>query len=317
VVVFAFPIDNYRHHPSCRFKYPNLDASRVSVVDGAGKLLSSQGQDSDFGYTAEQFRLAEQFEGSLNDRIIGILEPILGVGAVQAQVTADMDFTRTESTNEIFDPNVALRSEQTSEDISNNAVVAGPPGGLVPNPPQPALAQQNQPQQPVDDAPDRESRQETRNYEVNKTIQYVRSVPGAVNKLSVAVVVDYKLDENGESVPLDAALLEQVNALVREAVGFNAARGDTVPNNQLSLYRPCTHGATSRAWIARAAMDLGSREGSSRSAGSFSFNLHCTSTNGALLHQLRSSCSRRGRKCKCCASRVQIRKARTIRKLLP
>ena len=62
-----------------------------------------------------------------------------------------------------------------------------------------------------------------RNYEVNKTIQYIRSVPGAVNKLSVAVVVDYTLDENGESVLLDAALLEQVNALVREAVGFNAA----------------------------------------------------------------------------------------------
>jgi flagellar M-ring protein FliF len=139
-----------------------------------------------------------------------------------------MDFTRTESTNEIFDPNVALRSEQTSEDISNNAVVAGPPGGLVPNPPQPALAQEDEAQQPIDNGPDRESRQETRNYEVNKTIQYVRSVPGAVNKLSVAVVVDYKLDENGESVPLDAALLEQVNALVREAVGFNAARGDTV-----------------------------------------------------------------------------------------
>ena len=98
----------------------------------------------------------------------------------------------------------------------------------MPNPPQPAVAQQDPAQQPVDDGPDRESRQETRNYEVNKTIQYVRSVPGAVNKLSVAVVVDYRLDENGESVPLDAALLEQVNALVREAVGFDAGRGDTV-----------------------------------------------------------------------------------------
>ena len=206
---------------------PNLDASRVSVVDGAGKLLSSQGQDSDFGYTAEQFRLAEQFEGSLTDRIIAILEPILGVGAVQAQVTANMDFTRTESTNEIFDPNVALRSEQTSEDISNNTVVAGPPGGLVPNPPQ-AAQPEDVGQQPIDDGPDRESRQETRNYEVNKTIQYVRSVPGEVNKLSVAVVIDYREDENGERVPLDAALLDQVNALVREAVGFNEARGDTV-----------------------------------------------------------------------------------------
>lgn len=206
---------------------PNLDASRVSVVDGAGKLLSSQGQDSDFGYTAEQFRLAEQFEGSLTDRIIAILEPILGVGAVQAQVTANMDFTRTESTNEIFDPNVALRSEQTSEDISNNTVVAGPPGGLVPNPPQ-AAQPEDVGQQPIDNGPDRESRQETRNYEVNKTIQYVRSVPGEVNKLSVAVVIDYREDENGERVPLDAALLDQVNALVREAVGFNEARGDTV-----------------------------------------------------------------------------------------
>ena len=206
---------------------PNLDASRVSVVDSAGKLLSSQGQDSDFGYTAEQFRLAEQFENSLNDRIVGILEPILGVGAVRAQVTADMDFTRTESTNEIFDPNVALRSEQTSEDISNNMLAAGPPGGLVPNPPQPA-PQPNADQQVADNGPERESRQETRNYEVNKTIQYVRSVPGAVDKLSVAVVLDYRIDENGESVPLDPALLDQVNALVREAVGFDDARGDTV-----------------------------------------------------------------------------------------
>ena len=206
---------------------PNLDASRVSVVDSAGKLLSSQGQDSDFGYTAEQFRLAEQFENSLNDRIVGILEPILGVGAVKAQVTADMDFTRTESTNEIFDPNVALRSEQTSEDISNNKLAAGPPGGLVPNPPQPA-PQPNADQQVADNGPERESRQETRNYEVNKTIQYVRSVPGAVDKLSVAVVLDYRIDENGESVPLDPALLDQVNALVREAVGFDDARGDTV-----------------------------------------------------------------------------------------
>lgn len=107
-------------------------------------------------------------------------------------------------------------------------MVAGPPGGLVPNPPEPALAQGNNAQEQVDNGPDRESRQETRNYEVNKTIQYIKAVPGIVNKLSIAVVVDYRVDENGESVALDAALLEQVNALVREAVGFNEARGDTV-----------------------------------------------------------------------------------------
>ena len=106
---------------------PNLDSDDVSVVDQAGKLISNQGEDSDFGYTSEQFRLAQQFENSLSDRIVRILEPILGVGSVRAQVTADMDFTRIESTNEIYDPTTVLRSEQTTQDITNRG-----PGGEQP-----------------------------------------------------------------------------------------------------------------------------------------------------------------------------------------
>ena len=78
---------------------PDLEASKVSVVDQGGKLLSNQsGEDNDFGYTAEQFRIAQQLEDSLNGRIESILEPILGPGAVRAEVTADLDFTRVEST---------------------------------------------------------------------------------------------------------------------------------------------------------------------------------------------------------------------------
>lgn len=210
---------------------PNLDSERVSVVDQAGKLLSSQGQDSDFGYTAEQFRLAQQFESSLSDRIISILEPILGVGAVRAQVTADMDFTRIESTNEIYDPTTVLRSEQTTQDITNRGAGGTQPGALQAQPPQQgALAAANQaaPPAPVDNIPDRESLKETRNYEVNKTISHTRRVPGSLQKLSVAVVVDHATNEDGERVPLDQALLDQVNALVREAIGFSAERGDTV-----------------------------------------------------------------------------------------
>ena len=209
---------------------PNLDSDRVSVVDQAGKLLSSQGEDSDFGYTAEQFRLAQQFENSLNDRIMAILEPILGVGAVRAQVTADMDFTRIESTNEIYDPTTVLRSEQTTQDITNRGAGAGQaPGVLAAQPPQQgALAANQDPAAPVDNIPDRESTKETRNYEVNKTISHTRRVPGTIQKLSVAVVVDYVLDDNGERIALDQARIDQITALVREAIGFSAERGDTV-----------------------------------------------------------------------------------------
>jgi len=210
---------------------PNLDSDRVSVVDQAGKLLSSQGEESDFGYTSEQFRLAQQFEDSLSDRIIRILEPILGVGSVRAQVTADMDFTRIESTNEIYDPTTVLRSEQTTQDITNRGPGGEQPGELLPQPPQQgalAAAATVNAEAPVDNIPDRESTKETRNYEVNKTISHTRRVPGTIQKLSVAVVVDYVLDDNGDRVALDQERIDQVTSLVREAIGFSVDRGDTV-----------------------------------------------------------------------------------------
>ena len=207
---------------------PNLDSDRVSVVDQAGKLLSSQGEDTDFGYTAEQFRLAQQFENSLNDRILAILEPILGPGAVRAQVAADMDFTRIESTNEIYDPTTVLRSEQTTQDITNRGAGGGNAGDLVAQPPQQGAVPDPNTQNVAQNVPDRESLKETRNYEVNKTISHTRRVPGTIQKLSVAVVVDYVLDENGERIALDQARIDQITALVREAIGFSAQRGDSV-----------------------------------------------------------------------------------------
>ena len=210
---------------------PNLDSNDVSVVDQAGKLISNQGEDSDFGYTSEQFRLAQQFENSLSDRIVRILEPILGVGSVRAQVTADMDFTRIESTNEIYDPTTVLRSEQTTQDITNRGPGGGQPGALLPQPPQQgalAAAAAVNVEAPANNLPDRESTKETRNYEVNKTISHTRRVPGTIQKLSVAVVVDYVLDDNGDRVALDQGRVDQITLLVQEAIGFSVERGDTV-----------------------------------------------------------------------------------------
>jgi flagellar M-ring protein FliF len=217
---------------------PNLTAERVSVVDQGGKLLSGQGQDDEFGYTAEQFRIAQQIESSLNNRVISLLEPILGVGAVRAQVTADVDFTRIERTSESYSPENVLRSEQTSEDIANTPLAAatGIPGALTNNPPGQAQLDANAPgannganqNAGEPSGPARESRKVTRNYEVDKTISHIRETPGTLRKLSVAVVLDYMTDAEGNKVAIDQQRLEEINTLVREAVGFDAARGDTV-----------------------------------------------------------------------------------------
>ena len=209
---------------------PELQASKVSVVDQAGKLLSSEdGEDNDFGYTSEQFRIAQQLEDSLNDRIESILEPILGVGAVRAQVTADLDFTRVESTSEQYSPETIMRSEQTTEDLTLKSIAAeGAPGKPADHPA--GAAEPGNEVNVVAEAPSptRESRKATRNFEMDKTISHVREVPGKLRRLSVAVVLDYVSDEDGNRTALEQGRLDEITALVREAVGFDDARGDTV-----------------------------------------------------------------------------------------
>lgn len=94
--------------------------------------------------------------------------------------------------------------------------------------PQADAAQNQDPNQPANLQPSRESRQVTRNFEVNKNIAHIREVPGTLNRLSVAVVVDYVNDADGNRVALDQARLDQINQLVQEAVGLDQARGDTL-----------------------------------------------------------------------------------------
>ena len=209
---------------------PELQASKVSVVDQAGKLLSNQdGDDNDFGYTSEQFRIAQQLEDSLNDRIESILEPILGIGAVRAQVTADLDFTRIESTSEQYSPETIMSSEQTTEDLTLKSIAAeGVPGQLTDQPPGAANPADEENVVAEAPSPTRESRKATRNFEMDKTISHVREVPGKILRLSIAVVVDYTSDEDGNRTALEQDRLDEITALVREAVGFDDARGDTV-----------------------------------------------------------------------------------------
>lgn len=221
---------------------PNLDAEQVSVVDQQGKLLSRQGMDEEFAFTQEQFRYTRQIEMDYSQRIADILEPILGAGAVRAQVAADVDFTRVERTSEAYAPDAKVRSEQTSEETSNQLANGGVPGTLSNEPPIDTTVAANQPGVPVAGGvangqaaalpPSRTSRRSTINYEMDKTISHIRETPGSLQKLSIAVVLDHVETTAEDGTTSRAAMpqerVDEITALVREAVGFDAARGDTV-----------------------------------------------------------------------------------------
>lgn len=225
------------------FSVPGLEAEQVSVVDNKGKLLSSQNNGDDFAATQDNFRYTQQLEQSYVDRITEILTPILGVGAVRAQVAADLDFTVVERTSERYEPETSIRSEQLVEELTADRNASGIPGTLSNQPPEEVQVVGTA---DVEDAaqipPTRSSKREIRNFEVDKTISHIRETPGTLRKLSVAVVVDYREGVNEEGVaermPLEEAELAEVTALVREAVGFNEARGDRVNVVNASFVAP-------------------------------------------------------------------------------
>lgn len=224
---------------------PELTPSRVSVIDQDGMLLSNR-EGADHGLDSVQLDYARRLESSYIERIVGILEPIVGKGNVRAQVTADIDFTQQESTAELYRPNqdgepAAIRSQQLSVDPAAGAAGAqGIPGALSNQPPAAARAPANGPAQETGaGAPAGAAatgalarRDSVTNYELDKTIRVTRSPTGTVKRLAAAVLIDYRhaVDAEGKETQeaLSAAELESINALVREAIGFSETRGDSL-----------------------------------------------------------------------------------------
>jgi flagellar M-ring protein FliF len=171
-----------------------------------------------------------------------IITPIVGPDNVRAEATADVDFSRSEQAVESYKPNqtpdaMVVRSQQTSESLNGSTNPGGVPGALTNQPQPPATAPINAPAQnaatPGGAAPAANTRKDaTVNYEVDKTIQYVQQGSGGLKRLSVAVVVNYKKtsDKDGKVVmkPLTEGEKTQITNLVKEAMGFNAERGDSV-----------------------------------------------------------------------------------------
>ena len=231
---------------------PNLEAGQVSVIDQQGQLLTTD-PESPGAVGDNRLRIATRIENTYAQRIEELLMPLVGPGRVHAQVHADLDFSRTEKATETFGhEHPALRSEQTSsEQHGAEATAGGVPGALSNQPPtmvaQPTAAKPDAGKAAAATAtaaaasPGESSSSATRNYELDRTISHVSDPAGRLARLTVAVVLDDKLvspDKPGDpaddpaatpkAVPFSAQELQHLTDLTKNAVGFDAARGDSV-----------------------------------------------------------------------------------------
>ncbi len=239
---------------------PNLDESQVTVVDERGNLLSNRMSSRELALSATQFDHTRRVEDAYVKRVEEILLPIVGAGRVRAQVVAKLDFTFKEETQESFNPEKqVVRSEQTSEEetVGYAGAAGGIPGALTNQPPGTGQVPERRPDVPVRprDAqgneqeqlaalqpPGSKSRQATHNYELEKTISHTRQPFGSLERLSVAVVVDNKqtLNDDGEAVraPYAEEELTRLTTLVKDAIGFDEARGDSVSVVNVAFQQP-------------------------------------------------------------------------------
>jgi flagellar M-ring protein FliF len=237
---------------------PDLDATHVTVVDQLGRLLSAPQANDEVAQREQHFAMAHRLEDDYTQRIEALLTPLVGAGRVRAQVVAQLDSSVTEEAHEEYRPESQIvRSEQSSEQSSRDGSGSGGvPGSLSNQPPAagvaaaPAAAAPAAAKPPAPAAgakpgaaaaaatpeppppPESTSRQSTKNYEVDRTLAYTRRPSGRLQKLSVAVLIDNMhttaKDGSVKETALTAQQIEHITGLVKDAVGFDAARGDTI-----------------------------------------------------------------------------------------
>jgi flagellar M-ring protein FliF len=222
---------------------PELNPKAVSVLDQRGTLLSGSAEDSGKTLDEQQLLYVQQIEANYLKRVQDILEPVLGRDNLRATVTAEVDFTQSESTAEQFRPNqgsepAAVRSQQSTEQTSPGSTTpTGVPGAASNQPPVPATAPINGASAPLQTAQagtvgGGARKENVVNYEVDKTVRVVRNATGTVKRLNAAVVVNHRtaVDAKGKSStkPLPQEELDKLTALVQEAVGFSKERNDSV-----------------------------------------------------------------------------------------
>ena len=215
-----------------------LDPSNVSVMDTRGRLLtaagSKRGAFSDAGAFHAQLEAKQKFEAETAARVITLLEPISGDGKVRADVSADVDFSQVEQTEEKYNPqSQVIRSQQTSQEVRNSAQNQNPAVGARAN--DPTLPPAAAPQQNTQNNDQRQAM--TTNYEIDKTVRRTVGGGGRINRMSVSVVLDHK-NVNGVQTARTPEELKQIQDLVSAAVGVDAQRGDAVVVQTMPFDKP-------------------------------------------------------------------------------
>lgn len=247
---------------------PELEAEQVTVVDQNGHLLSAPKGGA--AAADAELEAARRLEETYTSRIEDLLAPLVGAHRVRAQVAVDLDAAASEEAREQYRPDSQIvRSEQLAEQTSQSPIagVGGIPGALSNQPPPAgvalppgaptpsAQAAQSRAAQPGGEAASaaalaatlvggagNSSRQSTRNFEIDRTLSYTRQPPGRVRRVTVAVLVDHVKapgpDGTAVSTPLTPEQLANVTQLVKDAVGFDASRGDSVNVVNASFLEP-------------------------------------------------------------------------------
>ncbi len=219
---------------------PKLTKENVYIVNQNGEPL---GSDNESMATNEminlQLKYKNNFERILEDKISNVLTPIIGgKDRVVAKVNAEFDFSQTKSMKETFDPNNVVRGEQTHEERKEGVSepeIGGVPGAVSNVGPVQGLDALNNKQIHTINTT-------TTNYEVGKTISEIKGEFGTLKRLSAAVVVDgtYQLvNDNGvekmQYTALNEATMSQIDALVKQTIGFSQDRGDVVSVSNFEL----------------------------------------------------------------------------------
>jgi len=211
---------------------PYMSSDNVTVVDQYGALLSKPENDADSALTEKQLNHRLKIESLYRERILSLVTPIVGPGNITAQVNIEMDYTNTSTTEEIVDPeSIATRSEQNSTDESTDRPARGVPGAVANQAPLAAELGLDSPNQGEPAEFKQRSTSNVRNYEVSKKVNTTIKAVGNIQKVKTAVLVKNKIVETPEglvSEPLSEEDKNKISSLVKEAVGFDTDRGDSI-----------------------------------------------------------------------------------------
>ena len=213
---------------------PSLTKENVSVVDQNGNLLSRSNDSAEGRLSNDQLEHRIRLEDIYRARITSLLTPIVGAGNINAQINLDIDFTRSEVTEEIVDPKGnALRSEQNTSDQTMAAQAKGIPGALANQPPAAANLETQSTANGGNEEMRSQSSSEVKNYEVSRTVSSTMKPTNVIRKINAAVLVRERTIMDPETgLPTTQKMSEgellQIEKLVADAVGIDKERGDSL-----------------------------------------------------------------------------------------